>query len=48
MKTIVVSETTDVKLKALSKKRKSSGAIIRSKVAIIAELIEQAHKRELK
>lgn len=46
-KQIRIDNRVDVKLDALSKARKDVGSLIKTKQAIVADLIEQAYKKEI-
>jgi hypothetical protein len=48
MKAIKLNETANDKLDALSKKRKDEHSVVKTKQSIVEQLIEAAHKREVK
>lgn len=47
MKNVPLHNSVNEKLDEISKKRKESGALTRTKKDIVAELIAAAHKREV-
>lgn len=48
MKIIAIDDQIDEKLKAISKKRKENGAVVKSKKGIISQFIEELYRKECK